>query len=199
MCIDLCYQNIILRRSKKTNLNFFFKFTYSNQITKPWLRWLCWIQFQVNSEVCIDVTDWCRWLHAKTYFCVIWITPPNMGNIIICSSYIALFLVKASSKSFAFYYPWQTCYINHLLNFLGSIHPLAHFKAPRVIQVQFPFLSITRYSFMAEWTEAPLLSPGAHAGLFWSAHWFMLDSNPPPCGWESHALTIRPSQPDTTQ
>ncbi len=44
--------------------------------------------------------------------------------IIICSSYIALFLAEASSKRFTYYYPWQTCYIHHLLNSLGSIHPL---------------------------------------------------------------------------
>ncbi len=53
--------------------------------------------------------------------------------IIICSSYIALFLAEASSKRFAYYYPWQTCYIRHLLNSPGSIHPLTRFKAPRVI------------------------------------------------------------------
>ncbi len=40
--------------------------------------------------------------------------------IIICSSYIALFLAKASSKRFTYYYPWQTCYIRHLLNSPGS-------------------------------------------------------------------------------
>ncbi len=53
--------------------------------------------------------------------------------IIICSSYIALFLAEASSKRFTYYYPWQTCSIRHLLNSPGSVHPLTHFKAPRVI------------------------------------------------------------------
>ncbi len=40
---------------------------------------------------------------------------------------------EASSKRFTYYYPWQTCYIRHLLNTLGSIYPLTRFKAPRVI------------------------------------------------------------------
>ncbi len=34
--------------------------------------------------------------------------------------------------------------------YLGSIQPLTRFKAPRVIQVQLPSLSIARYTFMAE-------------------------------------------------
>ncbi len=44
----------------------------------------------------------------------------------------------------------QTCSIHHLLNTLGSIHPFIRFKAPRVIQVQLPSLSIVRYSVTAE-------------------------------------------------
>ncbi len=56
--------------------------------------------------------------------------------------------------------------IHHLLNSLGSIHPLTHFKAPRVIYVQLPSRSIARYSFTAEWTEAPLSPPVAHSGHF---------------------------------
>ena len=35
-----------------------------------------------------------------------------------------IFLAEASSKHFAYYYPWQTCYIHHLLNSLGGIHSL---------------------------------------------------------------------------
>ncbi len=31
-------------------------------------------------------------------------------------------------KSLPYYYPWQTCYIHHLLNSMGSIHPLTCFK-----------------------------------------------------------------------
>ncbi len=45
---------------------------------------------------------------------------------------MALFLAEASSKWSTYYYPWQTCYIRHLLNSL-MIHPLTRFKAPRVI------------------------------------------------------------------
>ncbi len=45
----------------------------------------------------------------------------------------SLFLAEASSKRFTYYYPWQTCYIHHLLNSLGSIHSLTRFNAPRVI------------------------------------------------------------------
>ncbi len=43
-------------------------------------------------------------------------TPSYLIIIIICISYIALFLAEASSKRFTYYYPWQTCYIRHLLN-----------------------------------------------------------------------------------
>ncbi len=57
----------------------------------------------------------------------------NNNNIIICSSYIALFLAEASSKRFTYYYPWQACSIRHLLNSLGNIHPLTRFKVPWVI------------------------------------------------------------------
>ncbi len=57
--------------------------------------------------------------------------------IVMWSSYIALFLTEDGSKLFT-YYAWQTCYIHHLLNFLGSIHLLTYFKVPRVIQVQLP-------------------------------------------------------------
>ncbi len=53
--------------------------------------------------------------------------------MIICSSYIALFLAEASSKRFTYYYAWQTCYIRHLLNSQGNILPLTRFKAPWVI------------------------------------------------------------------
>ncbi len=49
---------------------------------------------------------------------------------------------------------------------------------------------------MAEWTEAPLSPPVAHTGRFWWADWLLRDSNPRSCGWESDALTLRPSQPD---
>ncbi len=40
--------------------------------------------------------------------------------------------------------------------------------------------------------------PVAHAGRFLMSqlHGFWRDSNPRSCGWESDALTIRPSQPD---
>ena len=60
------------------------------------------------------------------------------------------FLVDAGAKRFTYYYPWQTCYISHLLNSLGSAHPLTRFKAPPVIFVQLPSLSIARYSFTTE-------------------------------------------------
>ncbi len=43
--------------------------------------------------------------------------------IIICSSYIALCLAEASSKRFTYYYPWQTCYIRHMLNLPGEYTP----------------------------------------------------------------------------
>ncbi len=49
------------------------------------------------------------------------------------------------SKCFTYYYPWQTCYIHHLLNSLRNIHPLTRFKAPHSMQVQLPSLSLTRY------------------------------------------------------
>ncbi len=54
--------------------------------------------------------------------------------IIICSSYIALYLAEASSKRFTYYYPWQTCSIRHLLNSPGSIHPLTYFSPDNVFQ-----------------------------------------------------------------
>ncbi len=60
----------------------------------------------------------------------------------------------------------DTCYIHQLLNSLGSIHPLTCFKAPQVIQVPLPSLSIARCSFMAEWTEAPVSSPIARVRQF---------------------------------
>ncbi len=44
---------------------------------------------------------------------------PVILIIIICSSYIVLFLAEASSKRFTYYYPWQTCSICHLLNSSG--------------------------------------------------------------------------------
>ena len=53
----------------------------------------------------------------------------------VCNCYIVLFLVEASSKRFKYHYPYQTCYICHLLNSLGSIHPLTRLKAPQVIKV----------------------------------------------------------------
>ncbi len=37
--------------------------------------------------------------------------------------YIALFLAEASSKHFTYYYPWQTCSIRHLLNYMSPSTP----------------------------------------------------------------------------
>ena len=65
-----------------------------------------------------------------------------------------------------YFYPWHTCYTHHMLNSLGNIHPFTRFKALQVIREQLPSLSISRYSFMAEWTEAPVSSPVGHARQF---------------------------------
>ncbi len=67
-------------------------------------------------------------------------------------------MAKASSKRFTYYYPWQTCYMRHLLNSPGSIHPLTCFKASQVISVQLPPLSIARYSFTAEGTRGTIVA-----------------------------------------
>ncbi len=44
------------------------------------------------------------------------------------------------------YCPCRPVYIHHLFNSLGSIHPHTCFKAPWVMQIQLPSLSIARYS-----------------------------------------------------
>ncbi len=124
------------------------------------------------------------------------------NNNIICSSYIALFLVKASSK-------WFTISLADLLHpsppqLPGKYTPTYTLQGATG-NLSTIAISIARYSFTGEWTRAPLSSPIAHArclGFFW-ANWFFFeptgfwrDSNPRSCGWESDSLTIRPSQPD---
>ncbi len=73
------------------------------------------------------------------------------------------FLAEASSERLTyFYYPWQTCYMHHLLKSLGSIHPLTRFKAPLVIAI-----SVYSQVLIYGWVKkAPLSSPIAHAGQF---------------------------------
>ncbi len=124
---------------------------------------------------------------GSVYHCTLYTkhyTRPTLSIVITFSSYIALFLAEASWKRFTYYLlPWQTCYIDHLLKSLGNLHPLTSFKAPQVLQLQLPPLSITGYLFTGEWTEAPLSSPVAQAGRFVMRQLAYTGSNPRSCSW----------------
>ncbi len=123
-----------------------------------------------------------------------------------CSSYIALFLAKVTSKLFTNYYRWQTwCYIHDTCSTPSGewVHAYTHFKSATgtcspSTHVQFPSLSIARYMylFMAEWNAAHHCCTLSPCGTFFDEPPGLRRSGTHYLVAQSNALTIQPLSPN---